>query len=142
MAVVGRALLIMALGVTVYGIAASLYGARRGRRAWVEAGRRAVYPPGPPGTRAVLVPGAAVLRQPVRDDGHPTDRGRRPRSPAPSPQHDDPPPDAVLGLHAADDPVRLRSRRAGDRPARRGVDRAQPALRPGRLAVPRHRNPA
>src|SRR5436305_1305629 len=43
MAVVGRALLIMALGVTVYGIAASLYGARRGRREWVEAGRRSVY---------------------------------------------------------------------------------------------------
>ncbi len=43
MAVVGRALLIMALGVTVYGVAASLYGARTGRREWVDSGRRAVY---------------------------------------------------------------------------------------------------
>src|SRR5437588_10376263 len=43
MAVVGRGLLIMALGVTVYGGAASLYGARRGSQDWVDAGRRAVY---------------------------------------------------------------------------------------------------
>ena len=43
MAVVGRALLIMALGATVYGIAASLIGARTGRREWVDSGRRAVY---------------------------------------------------------------------------------------------------
>src|SRR5437588_2132753 len=43
MAVVGRALLIMALGVAVYGIAASLYGARRRRRDWIDSGRRAVY---------------------------------------------------------------------------------------------------
>jgi cytochrome c-type biogenesis protein CcmF len=43
MATVGRALLIMALGVAVYGIAASLYGARSGRREWVDSGRRAVY---------------------------------------------------------------------------------------------------
>src|ERR1700761_2831913 len=43
MATVGRALLILALGVTVYGIGASLYGARTGRREWVDSGRRAVY---------------------------------------------------------------------------------------------------
>jgi cytochrome c-type biogenesis protein CcmF len=43
MATVGRALLILALGVAVYGIAASLYGARTGRGEWVESGRRAVY---------------------------------------------------------------------------------------------------
>jgi cytochrome c-type biogenesis protein CcmF len=43
MAVVGRALLILALAVAVYGIGASLYGARRGRREWVDSGRRSVY---------------------------------------------------------------------------------------------------
>jgi len=43
MATVGRALLILALGVAVYGIAASLYGARSGSREWVDSGRRAVY---------------------------------------------------------------------------------------------------
>src|SRR5437588_1472318 len=43
MAVVGRALLILALAVAVYGIGASLFGARTGRREWVDSGRRAVY---------------------------------------------------------------------------------------------------
>jgi cytochrome c-type biogenesis protein CcmF len=43
MATVGRALLILALGSAVYGIAASLYGARSGQREWVDSGRRAVY---------------------------------------------------------------------------------------------------
>src|SRR5436305_6418904 len=62
MAVVGRALLIMALGVTVYGIAASLYGARRGRRAWVEAGRRSVYALALLATGAFVILEAAFLR--------------------------------------------------------------------------------
>jgi cytochrome c-type biogenesis protein CcmF len=43
MALVGRALLILALGVTVYGIGASLYGARSGRSEFVDSGRRSVY---------------------------------------------------------------------------------------------------
>src|ERR1700744_3094067 len=43
MAVSGRALLIMALGTAVFGIAASIYGARTGLREWVDAGRRSVY---------------------------------------------------------------------------------------------------
>jgi cytochrome c-type biogenesis protein CcmF len=43
MAVVGRAALILALLTTLFGIGASLYGARRGRREWVDAGRRSVY---------------------------------------------------------------------------------------------------
>ena len=43
MAVIGRALLILALGVAVFGICASLYGARTGRREWVDSGRRSVY---------------------------------------------------------------------------------------------------
>jgi len=40
---VGRAALILALCVCVYGVGASLYGARRGRREWVDSGRRSVY---------------------------------------------------------------------------------------------------
>jgi cytochrome c-type biogenesis protein CcmF len=43
MATVGRACLILALAVAVYGIAASLYGARRGRPEFVASGRRSVY---------------------------------------------------------------------------------------------------
>jgi cytochrome c-type biogenesis protein CcmF len=42
-ALIGRALLILALGVALYGVGASLYGARRGRREFVDSGRRAVY---------------------------------------------------------------------------------------------------
>jgi cytochrome c-type biogenesis protein CcmF len=39
----GRACLILALAIALYGIGASLYGARSGRREWVASGRRAVY---------------------------------------------------------------------------------------------------
>jgi len=41
--IAGRACLILALAIAVYGIGASLYGARAGRREWVASGRRAVY---------------------------------------------------------------------------------------------------
>ena len=43
MALAGRIALALALAVACYGIGASLYGARRGRRDWVDSGRRAVY---------------------------------------------------------------------------------------------------
>ena len=43
MAILGRACLLLALAIIAYGIAASLYGARSGRREWVDSGRRAVY---------------------------------------------------------------------------------------------------
>jgi cytochrome c-type biogenesis protein CcmF len=43
MAEVGRACLLLALAVCAYGVAASLYGARAGRREWADSGRRAVY---------------------------------------------------------------------------------------------------
>ncbi len=43
MAAVGRLLLIFALVTTLYGLGASLHGARGGGRAWVESGRRAMY---------------------------------------------------------------------------------------------------
>ena len=39
----GRACLILALAICVYGIGASLYGARTGRRQWVASGRRSAY---------------------------------------------------------------------------------------------------
>ena len=40
---IGRASLILALLVGLYGIGASVYGARSARREWVTSGRRAVY---------------------------------------------------------------------------------------------------
>jgi cytochrome c-type biogenesis protein CcmF len=39
----GRACLLLALAVAAFGVVASLYGARTGRREWVDSGRRAVY---------------------------------------------------------------------------------------------------
>ena len=40
----GQALLLVAMGIALYGITASIYGARGGdRSAWVVSGRRAVY---------------------------------------------------------------------------------------------------
>ena len=43
MAQFGRAILLLDLGVCLYGIAASVYGARGRRGDWVDSGRRAVY---------------------------------------------------------------------------------------------------
>lgn len=43
MATVGRALLILAFVLALYGVAASLYGWRVNNRAWVTSGRRAIY---------------------------------------------------------------------------------------------------
>ncbi len=43
MATVGRAALVLALAVAVYGVLASLYGARTRRRDWVDSGRNAAY---------------------------------------------------------------------------------------------------
>src|SRR5579859_5439472 len=43
MALVGRALLVLALAICVYGIGASLYGARTHKQPWVDSGRRAMY---------------------------------------------------------------------------------------------------
>src|SRR5438270_14054911 len=43
MAPVGRTLLIIGLLIAAYGIGASLFGVRSGRREWVDSGRRAVY---------------------------------------------------------------------------------------------------
>jgi cytochrome c-type biogenesis protein CcmF len=55
MATVGRALLILALAVALYGAAASVYGAVRGRDGWIASGRRSVY------AIAALVSGAFAI---------------------------------------------------------------------------------
>ena len=55
MATVGRALLILALVVALYGVAASIYGAVRGRDEWIASGRRSVY------AIAALVTGAFAI---------------------------------------------------------------------------------
>src|SRR3954470_18815127 len=43
MDVLGRACLILALVVAVYGVGASVYGAVAGRREWIASGRRAIF---------------------------------------------------------------------------------------------------
>jgi cytochrome c-type biogenesis protein CcmF len=43
MLIAGKACLLMALAICLYGIGASVYGARTHRREWVSSGRRAVY---------------------------------------------------------------------------------------------------
>jgi cytochrome c-type biogenesis protein CcmF len=62
MASVGQACLILALATCAYGIGASLYGARTGRRDWVDSGRRAVYGLAVLATAAFAILIAAFLR--------------------------------------------------------------------------------
>jgi cytochrome c-type biogenesis protein CcmF len=62
MAVVGQACLILALATCAYGIGASLYGARAGRRDWVDSGRRAVYGLAVLATAAFAILEVAFLR--------------------------------------------------------------------------------
>ena len=62
MATVGRALLILGLVAALYGIAASLYGARTGRRVWVDSGRRSMYAIAGLMTTAFLILEVAFLR--------------------------------------------------------------------------------
>src|SRR5947208_12680081 len=62
MALIGRALLILGLMVTVYGIGASLYGARTHRPEWIASGRRAVYALAGLMTAAFAILEAAFLR--------------------------------------------------------------------------------
>ncbi len=66
-------------------------------------------------------------------------RGQRPQPAAAPPEHDDPPPDALLGLHAVRDPVRVRDRgadraagrRGGLDPLRRAASRSAPGSSSG-----------
>ena len=62
MATVGRALLMLGLVVALYGVAASLYGARTGRRAWIDSGRRSMYAIAGLMTFAFLIIEVAFLR--------------------------------------------------------------------------------
>jgi cytochrome c-type biogenesis protein CcmF len=62
MATVGRALLIVAFAVALYGIGASLYGALSGDRRFVDSGRRAVYALAGLLTGAFLILELAFLR--------------------------------------------------------------------------------
>jgi cytochrome c-type biogenesis protein CcmF len=61
-ATVGQACLLIALATCVYGIVASLYGARTGRRAWADSGRRAVYGLAFLSTTAFVILEVAFLR--------------------------------------------------------------------------------
>jgi cytochrome c-type biogenesis protein CcmF len=56
MSAVGRAALVLALMTALFGIGASIYGARRNRRDWVDAGRRSVY-----ALAAILTVAIAIL---------------------------------------------------------------------------------
>jgi cytochrome c-type biogenesis protein CcmF len=62
MALTGRALLILGLMVCTYGAGASLYGARTGRREWVDSGRRSVYTLAGLMTLAFVILEAAFVR--------------------------------------------------------------------------------
>src|SRR5438105_14931579 len=65
MATLGRACVLLAFGIALYGIGASLYGARGPadrRRAWAESGRRAVFALAGVLTVAFVVLEAAFLR--------------------------------------------------------------------------------
>jgi cytochrome c-type biogenesis protein CcmF len=60
--IAGKACLILVLATCLYGIGASLYGARRGRREWVDSGRRAVYAVAATTALAFAILEAAFLR--------------------------------------------------------------------------------
>jgi len=62
MALIGRALLILGMMVSVYGAGASLYGIRSGRREWIDSGRRSVYALAGLMTAAFAILEAAFLR--------------------------------------------------------------------------------
>lgn len=65
----GKACLILALASCLYGIGASLYGARRGRREWVASGHRAVYAVAGTTALAFVILQAAFLRRPRIREG-------------------------------------------------------------------------
>jgi cytochrome c-type biogenesis protein CcmF len=62
MATVGRACLILAFSVAVFGVGASIYGARTGRRDWVDSGRRSIYTLAALSSLAFLILEIAFLR--------------------------------------------------------------------------------
>src|SRR6185312_8979023 len=62
MAIVGRACLILAFATCIYGIVASIYGARAHRPDWAESGRRSVYAVAVLASVAFLILEIAFLR--------------------------------------------------------------------------------
>src|SRR3954464_9244144 len=238
MATVGRACLILALATCVYGIAASLYGARAHRPDWAESGRRSVYALAvlstvafaileiafltsdfsfsvvsthsstttpffyrvaaswssqegslllwlwllsmwsslvlfltrrrlrdvAPYATAVLLgfgafftallvfavppvsrvppPRPRLAAQPVRRAGRAAAGGRGAEPAAAPSEHDDPPPDALLGVHAVRGAVRVRRGRAARPPRGRRVDPFDAPVRARRLVPARRRDPA
>jgi cytochrome c-type biogenesis protein CcmF len=81
MLTVGRACLIIALAIALYGIVASTHGGRAGRREWVASGRRAMYAVAAMVTIAFGILEAAFLRaRTSRTCWSPTTRRRPPRS--------------------------------------------------------------
>ncbi len=216
MALAGAICLVVALAICVYGIGASLYGARAGRREFVASGRRAVYAlagmlvvamailqaafvrsdfsfelvathsstttplfyrltavwssqegslllwvlllalwssailfltrrklreVAPYATAVLLGFGAffcallVFLESPFTTLAAPPAEGTGPQPAAAPPEHDDPPADALLGLHAVRGPVRVRGRRAGDAAAGGGVDPRDAPVHARRLAA-------
>src|SRR3954463_15556035 len=69
MLVAGKACLLLALAICAYGVGASLYGARTGRREWVASGRRAVYALAGGGAGGLVLPGGGAGRGRLRDPG-------------------------------------------------------------------------
>src|SRR5207249_12180042 len=85
------------------------------------------------GRARTLLGRAVVFRGvPVRAAGPPRRRRRVQSEPA-EPVHDDPPAAALSRLRRADDPVRLRRRRAAVRTLRRALDRRDAAMDDPRL---------
>ena len=79
MASAGFLCLAAALAISLYGIGASLYGARAGRREFVDSGRRAVYAMAGMLVVAMLILQLAFVRSDfsLRARGHATRRPRR-----------------------------------------------------------------
>ncbi len=79
--------------------------------------------------RRILPRPHGPVRQPVRDQRQPARRGLGPGSAAAPHDDDGAPADALLGLHADDDPVRVRGRGPDQRPGQRRMDSGHPTLR-------------
>src|SRR4051812_1558571 len=100
------------------------------RRRALRAGRAA-------GLRRVLRGAPRVRRQSVRDGRARAVRRGRAEPAAALPGDDDPPADALLGVHAVRGALRVCGRRARGAPGRCRVDHGHAPLRPRRVVLPR-----
>src|SRR3954468_24649063 len=78
--------------------------------------------------------------RPFRLPADPAAGGHRPERAAAPPEHDDPPADALLGVHAVRGALRVRGRRARRPPCRRRVDLRHAPLRARGVVLPRRRD--